>query len=101
MLTKGHIRPPSSPCGSPVLFVKKKDGSLRISVDYRALNDITIKYRYPLPLIDALLEQLRGAKIFTALDLRGAYNLVLVQEGDEWKTAFRTRYGHSDAVWIN
>ena len=93
-LQKGHIRPSSSPCGAPVLFVKKKDGSLRLCVDYRSLNAITIKDRYPLPLIDTLLDRLKNAKIFTALDLRGAYNLVRVKEGDEWKTAFRTRYGH-------
>ena len=92
-LRKGHIRPSNSPCGAPVLFVKKKDGSLRLCVDYRALNAITVRDRYPLPLIDNLIDQLRVAVIFTALDLRGAYNLVRVRHGDEWKTAFRTRYG--------
>jgi hypothetical protein len=74
--------------------VKKKDGSLRLVVDYRGLNKITIRNRYALPLISTLLERLSGAKYFTMLDLRGAYNLVRIRPGDEWKTAFQTRYGH-------
>ena len=88
------FRPSRSPAGSPILFVKKKDGSLRLCVDYRGLNKITVKNRYPLPLIPNLLDQLRTATHFTKIDLRGAYNLVRIREGDEWKTAFRTRYGH-------
>jgi len=76
------------------LFVKKKDGSLRLCVDYRGLNKITKKNRYPLPLILGLLDRLRTGKIFTKLDLRGAYNLLRIRPSDEWKTAFRTRYGH-------
>lgn len=74
--------------------MKKKDGSLRLCVDYRGLNAITVKNRYALPLISKLLMRLVGAKKFTKLDLRGAYNLVRIMEGKEWKTAFRTRYGH-------
>jgi hypothetical protein len=97
-LQKGFIRPSSSPCGAPVLFVPKKNGKLRLCVDYRALNSVTIKDRYPLPLIDNLIDQLRGATIYTALDLKGAYNLVRIKQGDEWKTAFRTRYGHYEYV---
>ena len=93
-LAKNFIRHSKSPAGAPILFVKKKDGSLRMCVDYRGLNKITKKNRYPLPLISGLLEQLGRAKIFTKIDLRGAYNLVRIKEGDEWKTAFRTRYGH-------
>ena len=93
-LTKNFIRHSKSPAGAPILFVKKKDGSLRMCVDYRGLNKVTKKNRYPLPLISGLLEQLRRAKIFTKIDLRGAYNLVRIKEGDEWKTTFRTRYGH-------
>lgn len=93
-LAKGFIRPSTSPAGSPILFVKKKDGSLRLCVDYRGLNKITIKNRYPLPLIHELLDRLQGSVIFTRIDLRGAYNLVRVAENEEWKTAFRTRYGH-------
>jgi len=76
------------------LFVKKKDGSLRLCVDYRGLNKITKKNRYPLPLILGLLDRLRTEKIFTKLDLRGAYDLLRIRLGDEWKTAFRTCYGH-------
>ena len=92
-LSKGFIRASSSSCASPILFVKKKDGSLHLCVDYRALNDITIKDRYPLPRIEETLNQIRGAKYITRLDLRSAYNLIRIKEGDEWKTAFRTRYG--------
>lgn len=93
-LAKGFIRPLTSPAGAPILFVKKKDGSLRLCPDYRALNGITVRNRYPLPLISDMLDRVKSAKIFTKLDLRGAYNLVRMKEGDEWKTAFRTRYGH-------
>lgn len=97
-LSKGFIRASRSPAGSPILFVKKKDGSLRLCVDYRALNAITVKNRYPLPLIPEALDRLRQAKIYTKMDLRGAYNLVRIKEGDEWKTAFRTRYGHFECL---
>ena len=93
-LAKNFIRHSKSPAGAPILFVKKKDGSLRMCVDYRGLNKVTKKNRYPLPLISGLLEQLGCARIFTKIDLRGAYNLVRIKEGDEWKTVFRTRYGH-------
>lgn len=94
MLAKGFIRKSKSPAGYPILFAPKKDGSLRPCVDYRKLNDMTKKNRYPLPNIQELRDRLAGAKIFTALDLRGAYNLIRMKEGEEWKTAFRTRYGH-------
>jgi transposase InsO family protein len=93
-LAKGFIRKSESPAGFPILFVPKKDGKLRLCVDYRKLNDITIKNRYPLPNISELQDRLSGAKFFTALDLRGAYNLIRMKKGEEWKTAFRTRYGH-------
>src|SRR5690606_1713953 len=82
-----------SPCAAPILFAKKKDGTLRLCIDYRALNKITVKNRYPLLLIGETLDQLKGAKYFTKLDLCGAYNLIRIAKGDEWKTAFRTRYG--------
>ena len=72
----------------------KKNGKLRLCVDYRQLNEITIKNRYPLPLISELRDRLQGAQWFTALDLKGAYNLIRIKHGEEWKTAFRTRYGH-------
>jgi hypothetical protein len=97
-LAKGFIRSSTSPAGAPILFVKKKDASLRLCVDYRALNNITIKNRYPLPLIPESLDRLRTSKVFTKLDLRGAYNLIRVKEGEEWKTAFRTRYGHFECL---
>uniref|UniRef100_A0A8C5QSG8 Gypsy retrotransposon integrase-like protein 1 n=1 Tax=Leptobrachium leishanense TaxID=445787 RepID=A0A8C5QSG8_9ANUR len=93
-LEKGFIRPSTSPAGAPIFFVGKKDGGLRPCVDYRAMNAITIKNKYPLPLISELMDRLRSANIFTKLDLRGAYNLIRVKSGDEWKTAFRSRYGH-------
>jgi hypothetical protein len=92
-LDKGFIRKSSAPCGAPILFVKKKDGSLRLCVDYRGLNKITIKNKYPLPLITELLDRLKNAKVYTVLDLLGAYNLLRIKPGEEWKTAFRTRYG--------
>jgi hypothetical protein len=93
-LAKGFIRPSTSPAGSPVLFVPKKDGKKRLCIDYRKLTAITIKDRYALPLADELRDRLIGAKVFTKLDLRGAYNLVRMRQGEEWKTAFRCRYGH-------
>jgi hypothetical protein len=93
-LSKNFIRHSKSPVGAPILFVKNKDGSLRMYVDYRGLNKVTKKSRYPLPLISGLLEQLGSAKIFTKIGLRGAYNLVQVKEGGEWKATFRTRYGY-------
>ena len=93
-LRKGFIQPSTSPAGAPILFVKKKDGGLRLCVDYRGLNRITVKNRYPLPLIGEALDRLVGAKVYTKLDIRAAYNLIRIKEGDEWKTAFRTRYGH-------
>jgi len=94
LLEKGFIRKSTSPAGAPVLFVRKKDGTLRLVIDYRKLNDMTIRNSYPLPLISELLDRVKGAKVFTKLDLKSAYNLVRIKEGDEYKTAFRTRYGH-------
>ena len=93
-LAKNFIHHSKSPARAPILFVKKKDGSLWMCVDYRGLNKVTKKNRYPLSLNSGLLDQLGRAKIFTKIDLRGAYNLVRIKEGDEWKTTFRTRYGH-------
>jgi transposase InsO family protein len=92
-LKKGFIRRSESPAGYPIMFVPKKDGKLRPCIDFRKLNEITIKNRYPLPNISELQDRLAGARYFTALDLRGAYNLIRMKEGEEWKTAFRTRYG--------
>ncbi|SLM38734.1 gag polymerase env, partial [Lasallia pustulata] len=87
------IRKLISPAASPVMFVPKSDGSLRLVIDYRRLNDITIKNRYPLPLISDMLDRLQGAKKFTKLDCKDAYNRVRIKGGDEWKTAFRTQFG--------
>ncbi|KAL0171008.1 hypothetical protein M9458_035604, partial [Cirrhinus mrigala] len=93
-LAAGIIRPSSSPAGAGFFFVEKKDGSLCPCIDYRGLNDITVKNRYPLPLMSSAFELLQGATIFTKLDLRSAYHLVRIREGDEWKTAFNTHTGH-------
>ena len=92
-LKTGFIRPSKSPAGAPILFDKKPDGSLRLCVDYRGLNNLTIKNRYPLPLIGESLDRLGRAKRFTQLDLTSVYHRMRIREGDEWKTAFRTRYG--------
>ncbi|KAJ1164023.1 hypothetical protein NDU88_004470 [Pleurodeles waltl] len=93
-IQSGLIVPSSSPAGAPLFFVPKKTKDLRPCLDFRGLNKITIKDRYPLPLIRDILEAIRGAQRFTKLDLRGAYHLLRIKEGDEWKTAFRTPFGH-------
>lgn len=93
-LVKGFIRPSTSPASAGFFFVQKKDGGLRPCIDYRALNDRTVKFRYPLPLVPSALELLRSAKYYTKLDLRCAYNLIRIREGDEWNTAFSTSTGH-------
>src|SRR6267154_2729788 len=92
-LASGRIHPSKSPMAAPVFFIKKKDGSLRLVQDYRALNAKTVKNGYPLPLISDLVNRLRGARYFTKLDVRWGYNNVRVKEGDEWKAAFRTNRG--------
>ncbi|GJR03366.1 putative reverse transcriptase domain-containing protein [Tanacetum coccineum] len=91
---KGFIRPSSSPWGAPILFVKKKDGSFRMSIDYRELNKLTVKNRYPLPSIDDLFDQLQGSSIYSKIDLRLGYHQLRVREEDIPKTAFKTHYGH-------
>ncbi|GJY30194.1 putative reverse transcriptase domain-containing protein [Tanacetum coccineum] len=91
---KGFIRPSSSPWGSPVLFVKKKDGSFRMCIDYHELNKLTVKNRYPLPRIDDLFDQLQGSSIYSKIDLRSGYHQLRVREQDIPKMAFRTWYGH-------
>jgi hypothetical protein len=92
-LATGHIRQSKSPLGAPVFFIKKKDGKLRFVQDYRALNAITRKNWYPLPLIDDLIHRLKDAHYFTKLDVRWGYNNVRIHEGDEWKATFRTNRG--------
>ena len=94
LLSKGFIRPSISPWGAPVLFVKKKDGSLRLCIDYRQLNRVTIRNQYPLPRIDELFDQLQGSRVHSKIDLRSGYHQLRVHEGDVPKIAFRTRYGH-------
>ncbi|KAD6794782.1 hypothetical protein E3N88_05678 [Mikania micrantha] len=94
LLDKGFIRPSFSPWGAPILFVKKKDGSFRMCIDYRELNKLTIKNRYPLPRIDDLFDQLQGATYFSKIDLRSGYHQLRIHDNDVPKTAFRTRYGH-------
>src|SRR5581483_3925764 len=98
LLNKGFIRPSTSPWGAPVLFVKKKDGSMRMCIDYRELNKLTVKNRYPLPRIDDLFDQLQGAAWFSKIDLRSGYHQLKVREEDVHKTAFRTRYGHFEFI---
>ncbi|KAH0700890.1 hypothetical protein KY284_015105 [Solanum tuberosum] len=94
LLEKRFIRPSMSPWGAPVLFVHKKDGSLRMCIDYRQLNTVTIKNKYPLPRIDDLFDQLQGARCFSKIDMRSGCHQVRVKDKDIPKTAFRTRYGH-------
>ncbi|CAA0806336.1 Unknown protein, partial [Striga hermonthica] len=94
LLRLGFIRPSVSPWGAPILFVKKKDGSMRMCIDYRDLNRLTIKNKYPLPRIDDLFDQLRGACVFSKIDLRSGYHQLKIKESDIAKSAFRTRYGH-------
>ena len=94
LLDKGFIRPSVSPWGAPVLFVKKKDGTLRLCVDYRQLNKLTVKNKYLLPRIDDLFDQLKGASIFSKIDLRSGYHQLKIKDADVHKTTFRTRYGH-------
>jgi hypothetical protein len=89
---KEYIRPSASPWGSPVLFVKKKDGSMMMCIDYRNLNAMTVKNKYPLPRIDDLLDQLKDAKFFSKIDLRSGYNHMKIRSEDIPKTAFVTRY---------
>jgi len=93
LLAKSYIKPSKSPYGAPVLFIHKKDGTLRMCVDYRALNKATVKNRYPLPRIDDLFDRLSRAKVFSRIDLRSGYYQIRIKEGDEEKTDCRTRYG--------
>ncbi|KAL0556467.1 hypothetical protein IC582_004981 [Cucumis melo] len=98
LLDNGFIRPSVSPWGAPVLFVKKKDGSMRLCIDYRELNKVTVKNRHPLPRIDHLFDQLQGATVFSKIDLRSGYHQLRIKYGDVPKTAFRSRYGHYEFI---
>ncbi|GJP53520.1 hypothetical protein CLOM_g12679 [Closterium sp. NIES-68] len=93
LFEKGFVRPSTSPFAAPILFTPKKDGGLRMCIDYRALNRVTIKFRYPIPRADELIDQLRGAKFFSKIDMRGDYHQICVNEADCYKTALQTRYG--------
>ena len=98
LLDKGYIRPSVSPWGAPVLFLKKKDGTFRMCIDYHQLNKLTIKNRYPLPRIDDLFYQVRGASVFLKIELRTGYHQLRIKEEDISKTTFRTWYGHYEFV---
>nr|GFB36528.1 putative reverse transcriptase domain, aspartic peptidase domain protein [Tanacetum cinerariifolium] len=100
LLERGFIRPSVSPWGAPIIFMKKKDGSMRLCIDYRELNKITIRNHYPLPRIDDLFDQLQGAMHFSKIDLRSGYHQLRVKEQHISKTAFRTRYGHYEFLVI-
>eukprot|EP00253_Pinus_taeda_P006753 PITA_06753 len=101
LLDKNYIRPSVSPWGAPVLFVKNKDGTFRMCIDYRQLNKLTMKNKYPLPRIDELFDQVKGATVFSKIDLRSGYHQIRIKDEDIAKTAFRTRYGHYEFVVLS
>jgi hypothetical protein len=101
LLKKGYIRPSASPWGAPVLFVKKKDGTLRLCINFRQLNKSIVKNKYPILRIDNLFDQLRGEHIFLKIDLRSGYHQVRIKEENIHKTTFRTMYGHYEFIVVH